>query len=242
MNRGVEKYCLSPQIFSSQMSWLAGHGYTPISLEALLACRKSEVILPDKPVMITFDDGYQDLIRYAVPVLQKYAFPAIFYLVAGMVGKSSAWMGGTDLGEIPLMDWNEARQLSEAGFQIGSHSMRHLRLAEVPLEDVCNELADSRNLLEMRLGREIRHLAYPFGSYNEAVQRIAGEIGYLSAVSVRIGLSGLNDDLYALQRVPLSRQDSMLDFICKLRTARNFRKSLKQAARNWRGTLKRMLP
>jgi len=235
----VEKYILSPQAFSSQMSWLAGRGYTPISLEALLACRRGEDVLPNKPVMITFDDGYQDLIRYAVPILQKHAFPAIFYLVAGLVGQTNAWMEGP--GEIPLMDWDEARQLIDSGFQIGSHSMHHPKLAEIPLEDVRNELADSRHLLELRLGCEIRHLAYPHGAYNEAVQRIAGETGYHSAVSIRIGLSNLTDDVYALQRVPMSRQDSMLDFICKLRTARNFRKSFKLARRNWRGSLKRAM-
>jgi peptidoglycan/xylan/chitin deacetylase (PgdA/CDA1 family) len=218
------------------MSWLAGHGYTPISLETLLTCRKGERVLPDRPVVITFDDGYQDLVQYVVPVLQNYAFPAIFFLVAGLVGQSSAWPDG---GKIPLMDWSEVWQLTGAGFQIGSHSMSHPRLAEIPLEDARRELSDSRDLLEERLGCEIRHLAYPHGSYNEAVQKIASETGYHSAVSVRIGLSDLSDDVYALQRVPMSEQDSMLDFICKLRTARNFKKSFKLAARNWRGTLKR---
>jgi peptidoglycan/xylan/chitin deacetylase (PgdA/CDA1 family) len=98
--------------------------------------------------------------------------------------------------------------------------MSHPRLADLSPEGCCEELLESRQLLEDHLGHEVSHLAYPFGSFDEKVRALVAETGYRSASSVRIGLSPPEDDVLALHRVPISGQDSLLDFICRLHTAR----------------------
>src|SRR5207248_1528671 len=94
----------------------------------------------------------------------------------------------------------------------------HARLTELDPAACRRELVDSRRRIEDELGREIRHLAYPFGSYDERVRSISEEAGYLSACSVRIGYSSPDDDLLALHRIPVNGQDGLNDFIRHLRT------------------------
>src|SRR5205085_3453691 len=80
------EYSLTPRALAAQMQWLALSGRVPITLDQLLAARRGQARLPQRAVVITFDDGYHDLLRYAVPILQAHRFPAIFYLVAGLIG------------------------------------------------------------------------------------------------------------------------------------------------------------
>jgi peptidoglycan/xylan/chitin deacetylase (PgdA/CDA1 family) len=217
---GFRKYVVTPKAFAAQMTWLALAGYVPITLDALLDHRSGRGSLPVRPVIITFDDGFQDCVDYAVPILQARGFTAIFYLVAGLMGKTSRWLVRERGVEFPLIDWATARHVEAAGLQCGAHSMSHPRLVELSAAACCTELQESRYLLEEQLGHAVRHLAYPFGSFNTAVRAIAAETGYASACSVRIGLSTPDDDPLALHRVPVTGHDALLDFICRLRKAR----------------------
>jgi peptidoglycan/xylan/chitin deacetylase (PgdA/CDA1 family) len=226
------KYAVTPRMFAAQMHWLALNGYVSITLDRLLAHRSGRGALPKRPVIITFDDGFQDCLEHAVPILQTHGFTAIFYLVAGLMGKTSEWLIAERGVSFPLMDWTAARQLAAAGFQCGAHTLSHPRLADLGATACQVELCESRWLLEDRLGQEVRHLAYPFGSYDEQVRTLAIEAGYRSACSVRIGLSTPDDDLLALHRVPVIGQDSLLDFVCRLRTARIFTEALRGRARD----------
>jgi peptidoglycan/xylan/chitin deacetylase (PgdA/CDA1 family) len=227
-------YTVTPKAFAAQMAWLALVGYVPITLDNLLEYRSGRGPLPSRPIIITFDDGFQDIVEYAVPILQARSFTAVFYLVAGLVGKSSHWIL-PELGiECPLMDWNAARQLERGGFQCGSHTMSHPRLVTLDPAACSHELLQSRCLLEDRLGYEVRHLAYPFGSFNNRVRAIVAEAGYRSACSTQKGLSGPDDDRLALHRIPVKGQDSLLDFICRLHTARTVKEVLRSKAQNSR--------
>jgi peptidoglycan/xylan/chitin deacetylase (PgdA/CDA1 family) len=217
---GFEKYTVALGGFMSQMAWLARSGHTPITLDRLLDARATRAPLPSRPVVITFDDTYRDCVDLAVPVMQARGFTATFYLVAGDMGATSRWLRRERGFELPLIDWSCARQLLAAGFHCGSHTVTHPRLADLPPEACRRELEDSRRLLEDRLDTEVRHLAYPFGSYDAGVREAAAEAGYRSACSVRIGLSPPDDDPLALHRVHVDGGDSLPDFVCKLRTAR----------------------
>jgi len=213
------KYAVTPKAFAAQMNWLTLGGYVPITFDDLLAHRKGQRPIPVRPVIITFDDGFRECAEYAVPILQAHQFTATFYVITGLMGKASRWLRPERGIELPLMDWDAARRLEAAGLHCGSHSMTHPRLAEVSPVACRHELFDSRRLLEDRLGHAIGHLAYPFGSFNDTVRALAAETGYQSACSVRIGLSSPEEDPLALSRVPVNGQDSLLDFICRVRTA-----------------------
>lgn len=217
------KYIVTPQAFAAQMNWLHLAGYTPITLDRLLAQRQGRAVLPQRPVVITFDDGYQDCLTYAAPILQAKGFTAIVYLVAGLMGKNSEWLQAERGITFPLLDWPAARQLEAAGLHCGAHTVSHPRLAQLDAATCRTELIDGRRLLEDQLGHAIHHLAYPFGSFNEQVRTLAGEAGYQSACSVRIGLSPTHDDPLALHRVPVLGDDSLFDFICRLRTAQRWK-------------------
>ena len=224
------KYAVTPTAFSAQMKWLAWAGYVPINLDDWLNYRNDKTMLPSRPVIITFDDGLEDCVKHAVPILQAQGFAAIFYLVAGLMGETSRWLRLERGIEFPLMDWTTARQLLAGGFQCGSHSMSHPRLASLSGAACREELLRSRQLLEDNLGQEIKHLAYPYGSFTEQVQVAVAETGYRSACSVQIGLSPCDDDQLALHRIPVSGQDSLFDFICRLSTARSLREFMADKA------------
>lgn len=228
---GFQKYAVSPRSFARQMGWLAGAGYTVVGLDALLAHRRGGPRLPRRPVVITFDDGFRDCLEHAVPTLRERNFTALFFLVAGLMGKTSRWLKSERGIELPLMTWPEARRLQETGFQCGAHSLSHPRLVALTDRECRAELSGARARLEEGLGCAVRHVAYPFGSFDERVRAMTEEAGYETGCTVAAGVARPADDLFSLRRVPISGRDSLTDFAFRLRTGHPFQRVL-------RGTMK----
>lgn len=217
------KYVVSPQAFADQMTWLAVGGYTPVSLDRIVAHWRGRGTLPPRSVVITFDDGYRDCLEHTVPILQARRFPAVFYVVAGLVGAPSRWLRAERGFELQLAGWPALRALERAGLECGSHTMTHPRLPRLDAEACHTELRDARATLEDALGRRVLHLAYPFGAWDERVASIAAEAGYTTACTVRPGIARRTDRLLALPRVPVLGDDTVFDFACRLTTARSVR-------------------
>ncbi len=213
------RFTVTPQALAWQMRWLAGAGYTAIGLDQLAAAREGRAPLPRRPVVLTFDDGFADSARYAPPVLQRHGFTATFYLVAGMVGRPGAWLEREVGFQLPLMSWATARALQADGFHFGSHTVTHPRLAALPPDDARRELVRSRELLEDALARPVEHLAYPFGSHDERVLRLAADAGYRTACTT-VEAHSRGEALLALRRIPVYGTDSRLDFVLRLLAAR----------------------
>lgn len=213
-----EKYTVTSRAFDAQMRMLALLRYTPLTLDALLAARASGRPIPSRSVVITFDDGFQECIENAVPILKKYRMTAIFFLVAGLMGQRSEWLERERGVTLELADDNTARRLLADGFECGAHSLTHPHLTELTELDCRRELTESRSRLEKILGQEISHLAYPFGDWNGRVRTIAMESGYRSACAVEIGVSDASDSPFALRRVPITGFDTLPDFVCRLNT------------------------
>jgi len=217
------RYTVTVRAFTRQMRWLAALGYGTIDLDTLVRARQGRGALPRRPVVITFDDGFQGCADHAVPVLRAHGFTAAFYLVTGLVGATSRWLRA-ELGmELPLMDWGTIRALAAEGFQCGAHSVTHPRLPGLDPSRRRAELVDARKRLEDELERPVLHLAYPYGAYDAAVRAATAEAGYVTACSTRAGLSGADDDLLALRRVTVYGHDSLLDFACRLRAGTTLR-------------------
>jgi peptidoglycan/xylan/chitin deacetylase (PgdA/CDA1 family) len=211
------------------MRWLAAFGYQAIDMDGLVRARLGQGALPRRPVVITFDDGFQGSADHAVPVLRAHRFTAVFYLVAGLMGETSRWLR-PELGmELSLMSWDTARALAADGFQCGAHTVTHPRLTGLDPAQCRAELEGARSRLQDELGRPIVHLAYPYGSFDQAVRATAAEAGYITACSTRSGLSGADDDMLALHRVTVYGHDSLLDFACRLRSGTALRQRLGQA-------------
>jgi peptidoglycan/xylan/chitin deacetylase (PgdA/CDA1 family) len=223
------RYTVTVRDFTRQMRWLAAFGYQPIDMDTLVRARQGQASLPRRPVVITFDDGFQSCADYAAPVLRAHGFTAVFYLVAGLMGMTSRWLR-PELGmELAVMSWDTARSLAAEGFHCGAHSLTHPRLAGLDDARLKPELVEARRRIEDELGESIVHLAYPYGSFDDTVQAAAAEAGYVTACSTHPGRSGAGDDLLALHRVSVYGHDSLLDFAFRLRTGAALRERLGQA-------------
>jgi peptidoglycan/xylan/chitin deacetylase (PgdA/CDA1 family) len=220
-------------MFAAQMRWLKLAGYVPISFDRLLDARAGRAALPARAVIITFDDGFQDCVDYAVPILDQHGFTAMFYLVAGLAGARSEWLSARGL-LYQLLDWPTARRLQAAGFTCASHTLTHPHLAALSPAACRAELSESRARLEHQLGRAIRDLAYPFGSFDARVRAIAAETGYRTACTTTIGRAHAEDDLLTLHRIPVNGHESLLDIVSRLYTSRT--------SGELRGDLKLRLP
>jgi peptidoglycan/xylan/chitin deacetylase (PgdA/CDA1 family) len=230
---GFSVYSVTPGAFRSHMRFLAWAGYSTVSLDLLC----SDAPLPPRPVVITFDDGFEDCIQHALPHLEAFGFTATFFVVAGLVGGTSRWLRAELGHELPLADWPALRSLVGRGFECGGHSMSHPRLPLLPPDTCAWELSESKRVIEEQLGQEVAHLAYPYGGYSPGIRTLARETGYRTACSTRGGLSGRHDDRYALRRINVTGHDTLLDFACRLRTGRTVGRLLGDTARGAWGTM-----
>ena len=213
------QYTVTPRSFASQMRWLAAVGYRTISLDHLIASRDNGRTLPPKPIVITFDDGFLEAVTWAVPILQARGFTATFFLVAGLMGEKSRWTRAKRGVEFQLIDWDIARRLRDAGFGCGSHTMSHRPLGQLAQADCRSELVQSKCLIENQLDIEVRHLAYPFGSFSEEVAQLAAEAGYASACTTKRGLSRPGETVHTLRRVwvPYRPAETLPEFLIGVR-------------------------
>lgn len=203
--------------FASQMAYLKGFGYSVLTIDQVLACMRGERPIPPRAVSLTFDDGYESFLTYALPVLERCGFQATVYAVAGLIGQRARWLGEGWKQPLPkLMNADQLKEIRASGMTIGSHTMRHPRLAESSSEQQRRELADSRAALEDLLGAEVRHLCYPYGSFNlEAVHNAAAS-GYASATTCLRGPVEPCDHPLVLPRKAISFGDNLIGYFWKL--------------------------
>jgi peptidoglycan/xylan/chitin deacetylase (PgdA/CDA1 family) len=182
-----------PADFERQMRYLAGEGYTAVTLAALVDHMTAGKPLPPKPIVITFDDGYADNYTTALPILKKYGLRATVFVVTDF------------LGEGPYMTWDEVKALRASGMEIGSHTLHHRDLTTLPPDERARDLQLSKEGLEWRLEAPARFLAYPFGAYDAATEAAMKQAGYKAAVSTVPGLNRPGDDVHALKRINIPR-------------------------------------
>jgi peptidoglycan/xylan/chitin deacetylase (PgdA/CDA1 family) len=154
----------------------------------------------DPGVIVTFDDGYVNVLQYGLGPLAKTGFHAIQFLPADFLGKSNTW--DTALGEVsePIMDANQVRDWIAAGNDIGSHSLSHPYLTRISPAQAQEEVTASRKKLEDLFGRKIEHFCYPYGDWNPAVRDLVQQAGYHSACTTDPGMNDPNDSSFSLKR------------------------------------------
>jgi peptidoglycan/xylan/chitin deacetylase (PgdA/CDA1 family) len=199
-----------PDAFDEQLAELKRWNYQSITFEQWLAFKEKRAGLPDRPIIITFDDGYRSTYQTAWPTLQRYGFSATVFLVAGLIGKTNAW--DADERQEPLLAENEIREMQRAGIAFGSHTQSHRALTRIPLEEAASELADSRVTLESILGRPVTSLCYPFAKQNRAIRSLARKTGYDAAVIGRGGINREWTDPFALRRIKIDTGTTISHF------------------------------
>ncbi|HEX4520694.1 MAG TPA: polysaccharide deacetylase family protein [Gaiellaceae bacterium] len=170
---------VSPANFAAQMTWLHAHGYHAITPRQAFEALEYGRPLPAKPVMITFDDGYRDILWHAAAVLHRLHMPATAYIITGRVS-------GPDPS---FLTWPELVRLEKFGFTIGSHTVTHRDLRLMSSTEAYRELRDSRLALQQHLGRPVQWLAYPFGAENASVVALALKAGYVLALTTQGGVT-----------------------------------------------------
>lgn len=211
---------VSPRRFEAQVRALVAAGYTGITARHWVDHVEGRVELPERPILITFDDAYRDLEAHALPVLRRYGFSATVLVVTAHVGGRSAWDEAAGLSTHPLMDAEALRVWSERGIELGAHSRTHVDLRGLGSAALEEELEGSRRDLEALTGGPVRAFAYPYGHFDDAVRRRVAEV-YRIAFTTRSGLNRAGAPLAETRRTAVVPQDGPLDVLVRARLGWN---------------------
>jgi peptidoglycan/xylan/chitin deacetylase (PgdA/CDA1 family) len=209
------RYRVNPDAFEAQLRYLRDAGFTTVTLGHWLRAVRLHRPLPARPVVLTFDDGYRDFEANAWPLLQRYGFGALVFLVADLIGDSARW--DADLGDpLPLMDWDEIRGLAAQGVEFGAHSASHRPMTGLTPTEIAREAIRSRVVIERGLGRGVDAFAYPYGDTDPVVEHLVGASGFQIGLTCRSGPAGPRDSALALPRIEVGGDDDLASFIGKL--------------------------
>jgi len=185
-------YVLPVAAFRDQLRVLAEVGLTGSRLDEIL---DSDSAIPGAPrrCVLTFDDGHASNCALALPLLVEARFRATFFVTAGWIGRA------------PYMSWEQVRELAAAGMEIGSHSMSHRPPATLTPAELHSEMADSRRLIEDRLGRPVLTASSPTGFFNPEMGPVVQQIGYRALCVGRIALWADPRDRFGIPRLPVKQ-------------------------------------
>lgn len=194
--------------FRAEMQALQAYGYTPILFSDLMSIRAGTEAAPAKPILLTFDDGYEDLLTKAAPILAEFHFVATSFIPTGRVGGTNAWdTGAMNAGEpvINHLTWNEIQTLSAQGFiDFQPHTVTHPDIRTLSDSQLAYELTASKQALESHLpGHTMLTFCYPYGygTYDSRIQNAIWAAGYLDAVAASGGIESNSSDKWDLRRV-----------------------------------------
>lgn len=199
-----KQFTVPPDMFERQLNYLVRNNYVPLTVTQLVTAMgnspETARPLPDRPVLLTFDDGFEDFYINALPALQRYGLTATLYTVAGFVGETSRWLKpeGEELRKI--VSWSQLVEISRSGIECGSHSLTHPQLDLLPVNQAWQEIWFSKGILEERLGKKILSFCYPHGYHNPDIEWMVKKAGYTSACAVKNALSSTADEPFALAR------------------------------------------
>ena len=183
---------VAPADFDWQMRYLKEHGYHAITPDELYDAIEGTGMLPDKPVLITFDDGYQDNYDNAYPILRKYGLKGTVFVVTSFLGTRKGYL-----------TWDECREMEKNGMTVASHTVDHKSMTDLTNDQLRAELVESKKKAEAELGHEVKYMAYPTGAYNLHIAQLVREAGYKAAFTIKYGGVSRKSNIYALERVPI---------------------------------------
>ncbi len=200
ISEGKSPLSTSPSTFAEQMQWLKTNA-TVITLRQLVRVMKELQPLPERAVVLTFDDGHRDFRTAVAPVLRRLQLPATIFVSTACCGAGTERLEGCASGiNRPTLAWYQIRQLHQQGFGVGAHSISHLPLTEMSPAEVEREVAGNKAEFESLTGEPVEFFAYPYGRWNSAIRRVVQRY-YAAACSTAAGVVHSNADLFALPRV-----------------------------------------
>jgi len=212
---------VSPTMFKRQLCWFKDNGWTSFTISELVENHEK---LPEKSVVITFDDGYEDNYTNAYPLLKKYNFKATLFLVADRhnrdwsVQKKQHHDSG-ELGLEPkLNDAQVAEMLASGLVELGGHTQTHANFATISEDEKRAEIFQSKKDFEKRYAVQVNSFAYPFGIYLDSDAQLVEEAGYTSAVTTKSGIESFKKaKRFQLRRIKISGKDNFLAFVLRIK-------------------------
>lgn len=213
---------VDPEMFERQIAWLAKEGWGFVTMSEL----SEGGFRGRKRVAITFDDGYEDNLLNALPVLQKYGAKATLYLVVDRFGndwsvKKKAHHNSGELAAEPKLDDAQVEQLLKSGlFELGGHTLTHCHLPSTSAEDKFHEISQCRSALQETFNVPVTSFAYPFGVFEDEDVELVRDAGFTNAVTTNEGIDSAPDaglDPWRLRRIKVSGKDNFWAFRIRMR-------------------------
>jgi peptidoglycan/xylan/chitin deacetylase (PgdA/CDA1 family)/glycosyltransferase involved in cell wall biosynthesis len=216
LSKEEASYYIAPRRFHRLMRWFRATGYKTATTAQWL---QNDV--PEKHVLLSFDDGYDDLYDELLPLVIEHHYTPVIYLVVDRIGASNVWDQKNGLRTRNLLTLEQIREMQKYGVEFGSHTLTHPWLPSLSDAELRREVSDSKHRLEDILGVEITSFAYPTGGVDRRVRSAVADAGYKLAFTINFGLNWWNDPL-CQRRVEINDYTSVLDFAFKLRTGYSF--------------------
>lgn len=191
----LQPWTVSRSRFAQHLDLLVEKGLRGVTMAEALSNPS-----PDQ-VALTFDDGYEDFVINAVPEMRERGFEGTLFVVTNDVGKGSSWLEG---GSRPMASWEQLREASAAGFEIGCHSHTHRQLDLLSTDEAEREVSLSRRIVTEQLDQDTLGFCYPHGFYTRSVRRDAIAAGFSYACAVKHRMSDSQDDVFALSRIVIA--------------------------------------
>lgn len=222
--KGVHGIYVTTEQFEKHLKYLKDNGYQTVTFEDLKNGNyRHRFDRGNKWVVLTFDDGYKDNYTNAFPILKKYGFKGVIYLLGTL--KYNKW--DVDNPKNPekrfsLMDDNEILEMQEYGIEFGGHSMTHSKMSQIPKDIAEQEIIESRDILEQKLGKKMACFAYPYGDRDQGVRDFVKNAGYEFGVATDSGDISFQEDLYNIRRIGIFSTNNLFTFKRKVSGKYNF--------------------
>ncbi len=192
-----------PERFEQQLRYLKQEGYQSITLEDLALHLTRGTPLPEKPVILTFDDGYADAYENAFPLLKRYGFSGTFFLISAMLDQENS----------DFLSWEQVVEMHEAGMRFEPHSYNHPDLRNRGFQFLVFQILAPKEAIEARTGEPTHFFAYPSGRSDQFVIDVLRSANFWGAVTIEQGATHAADDLFTLRRVRVHGGDDLDTFI-----------------------------
>ncbi|MCX8066281.1 MAG: polysaccharide deacetylase family protein [Anaerolineae bacterium] len=202
--RSISRFNVTATDFEAQLALLQRLGYHSVTVSEVAAALEGTTTLPERPIVLTFDDGWREQYEVAFPLLQRYGMRATFFVTTSFIGYSR------------FMTWEELAELRDAGMEIASHGRKHLNLADADDKEAWREIARSKGALEEKLGISVVSFAYPYGAYRKGLPAMLERAGYRIAVGVGGTPVHRFGGRYYLRRMEVSGFHSLRAFVDRL--------------------------
>ncbi|MGD0035692.1 MAG: polysaccharide deacetylase family protein [Bacteroidota bacterium] len=202
---------ITQQNMEKQLLFLKHRGFETIGFEDLLHRQ-----LPKKPIILTFDDGYEDNYYYLFPLLKKYQMKAVIYIIGDRQLRNNAWDIQEGLQEAKLLTPNQIMEMLKSGLlEFGAHSMSHPDLTKLSPNEIHKEIGGSKNALETFLSKPVVSFAYPYGSVSEEIKSITAQEGFTFGIAVESGPIHFRNDLMEIHRIYIPSWTSIFNYRIK---------------------------